>query len=72
MKGIIPLFIGEGLTLKQLSYIHIPFKGKNLAGPCPEKSTSHNTTQIDLGNLLKSKVHIATLCVLLSVHSTVS
>lgn len=72
MKGIIPFFIGKGLTSKQLNYIHILFKGKNLAGLCPEKSTSHNAIQIDSGNLLKSKVPIATLCVLLNVHSTVS
>lgn len=72
MKGIIPLFIGKALTSKHLNYIHTLFKGKNLAGPCPEKSTSHNTIKSDSENSLKSKVHIATLDVLLNVHSTVS
>lgn len=44
MKGMTPpLFIGKGLTQRYLNYMHVPFKGKNLAGPCPEKPTSHNT-----------------------------
>ena len=65
MKGIIPLFIGKGLARRHLNYIHTPFKGKNLAGPCPEKSTSHNTIKSDSENSLKSKDHIDTLYVLL-------
>lgn len=47
MKGIIPLFIGKGFILKHLNYIHTLLKGKRLAGPCPEKSTSHNTIKPD-------------------------
>lgn len=33
MRGIIPLFISKGSTLKHLNYIHALFKGKHLAGP---------------------------------------
>lgn len=63
MKGIIPLSIGEGLTLKHLNYTCTLFKGKNLAGPCPQKSTSHNTIKSDSENSLKAQVHTAnTVC----------
>lgn len=72
MRGIILLFIGKGLTLKHLNYIYMLFKGKSLAGLCPQKSTSHNTIKSDSENSLKAQVHIATLYVLLNVHSTVS
>lgn len=51
--------------MRRRNYIHTPFKGKNLAGPCPEKSTSHNTIKSDSENSLKSKDHIVTLYVLL-------
>lgn len=60
-RNTLPLFTGKGLTLRDLDYMHTLFKGKNMAGPCPEKSTSHNTIKADSENSLKSKDHIITL-----------